>query len=104
MAKADFEMSVSDVLDVPLRGQVLRLKVTRGTPQAAALTKGKRLRVSGPGGEHVVRIVDHSITGGNVTQKRLEKYREFDALIEPADGGSDRLPIDFGYRAEPISD
>jgi hypothetical protein len=104
MSKAGFEMAVSDVVDVPYRGQMLRLKVVSGKANAADLAAGKRLRVRGPAGEHVVRIVDHGITGGKVTQARLDKYGEFDALIKPDDGSSERLPIDFGYRAEPMND
>ena len=98
-------MKVSDVVDVPLRGQVLRLKITGGVPSVGDLAVGRRLRVRSPRGEeHVVRIVDHSITGGQVTQKRMEKVREFDVLIKPDDGSVERLPINFGYTVDTISE
>ena len=98
-------LKVSDVLDVPLRGQVLRLKVVDQVPAIADIAVGRRLRLRGPAGEEqVVRIVDHSITGGNVTQKRLERVREFDVLIEADDGSKQPVPVNFGYTVEPIRD
>ena len=98
-------MKVSDVLDVPLRGQVLRLKVTDTVPRVADIAVGRRLRVRSPQGEeHIVRIIDHSVIGGKVTQARIERVREFDVLIRSDSDGAARVPVDFGYTAEPIAD
>lgn len=100
-----FGMTVSDIMDVPLRGLVLRLKVVSGSAKVAELAIGRKLRLIGPSGEHqVVRILAHPLAGGKVTQKRLDKYGEFDALIGPADAGGTTAPINFGFRAEPVPD
>jgi hypothetical protein len=96
-------MKVSDVVDVPMRGQVLRLKVTGAVPNVAQLAVGRRLRLRSPAGEeHVVRIVDHSVTGGVVTQKRMERVREFDVLIKSDNEEVTHVPVGFGYTVEPI--
>lgn len=98
-------IQVSDVVDVPLRGQVLRLRVTDQVPRLAEVAVGRRLRLRGPQGEEqIVRIVDYSITGGKVTQERLERVRELDVLVEADDNSKQRVPVDFGYTVEPISD
>ena len=48
---------VSDVVPVPLRGYMLRLRVTEGEPAAALVRPGRSLRLVGPdGGQRVVRI------------------------------------------------
>lgn len=98
-------MRVSDVVDVPLRGQVLRLKIQDAVPQISEVAVGRRLRLRSPrGDEHVVRIVDHSITGGAVSQKRIERVRELDVLIRSDEPAVERVPVDFGYTAEPVKD
>src|SRR5687768_198882 len=104
MATELFGMQVSDVVDVPLRGQMLRLKITSGSVSVADLAVGRKLRLTGPNGEQqVVEIIAHPVSGGNVTQKRIDKYREFDALVRPVDNEAGD-PINFGFRAEPVRD
>lgn len=89
-----FTFRVSDVVVVPLRGTMLRLRVADGTPSMADLGVGARLRLRSPAGEErEVRIADHVVTGGRPTQDRLDRARELDVLI--ADGAS----IEIGWLA-----
>jgi hypothetical protein len=82
------EFRVSDSLFVPLRGQLLRLKVAAGTPAASAVAAGRTLTVHAPDGRsRDVTILDHSITGGRLTQARLDRVRELDVVI-PLDQAS----------------
>jgi hypothetical protein len=97
---------VSDVVDVPLRGIVLRLRVVEGTPAFGDFAVGELLEVEGPTGEQRrVRITGHSLTGGRQSQERLDRTRELDVLIEPAGGVADEVPIEIGWMARgPIRD
>jgi len=93
-----FEYRVSDSLVVPLRGQLLRLRLTRGNPQASSVAVGRRLTVAAPDGrEREVQILDHSITGGRVSQARLDKTRELDILLATADADIDGQAIGIGW-------
>jgi hypothetical protein len=95
-----FNFRVSDVVDVPLRGTVLRLRVTDGSPSMADLGVGAQLQLRAPGGaERRVTITGHSVTGGRPTQERLDKVRELDVLIadDEAAGGAD--PVEIGWTA-----
>jgi hypothetical protein len=93
-----FEFRVSDSMVVPLRGQLLRLRVTRGNPQVGAVAVGRRLMVAAPDGrEREVHILDHSMTGGRVTQARLDKTRELDLLLAEGDARIDGEPIGIGW-------
>src|SRR5215510_7362672 len=95
-----FEFRVSDTLVVPLRGRLLRLRVVSGNPQANALAAGKRLRVRAPdGNEREVRILDHSITGGNVSQAGLDRKREVDVIVSNEESEIDGEPIGLGRPA-----
>lgn len=97
MTRAEaFELRVSDVVDVPLRGLLLRLKVVSGQPRTGDIAVGRKLSVRGSSGaQQTVRIVAHSITGGNVSQARLDQVRELDVLVT-SDESTKLLPIDFG--------
>jgi hypothetical protein len=91
---------VSDVVDVPLRGIVLRLRVVTGSPAIADFGVGSLLEVrSADGEQRRVRIVAHSITGGRQTQARLDRTRELDVLIEEEGDGAAALPIEIGWLA-----
>lgn len=97
-----FELRVSDATEIPLRGQLVRLRVTRGSPRIKDLAVGQRLRVRAPDGqERSVRIVDHSITSGKLTQKRLDLTKEVDVIIDLEDAVVDGTPIDIGWTAHP---
>jgi hypothetical protein len=93
-----FQFRVSDVVEVPLRGTVLRLRVMEGTPALGDLAVGEEILLrSTAGEERRVRIADHPVTGGRPSQARLDRTREFDVLIEAA--GTDGDPIEIGWTA-----
>jgi hypothetical protein len=95
-----FEFRVSDSVTVPLRGRLLRLRVLSGSPKASDLAIGKKLRVRAPDGrERVIPILDHSITGGKLTQKRLDTTREVDVIVSADDSTVDGDPIEIGWTA-----
>jgi hypothetical protein len=95
-----FEFRVSDALVVPLRGRLLRLRVISGKPQASALAVGKRLCVRAPdGNEREVRILDHSMTGGRVSQAGLDRKREVDVIVANEESEIDGEPIGIGWTA-----
>ena len=95
-----FEFRVSDSVTVPLRGRLLRLRVLSGTPRAADLAIGKKLRLRAPDGrERIIPILDHSITGGKLTQKRLDSTREVDVIVSGEDSVVDGDPIEIGWTA-----
>ena len=95
-SKADgFLFRVSDVVDVPLRGVLLRLRLVNGAPSMKDLGIGAKLRLRTPAGqEHDVRVAGYAVTGGKPTQERLERARELDVLI---DGMTE--PIEIGWVA-----
>jgi hypothetical protein len=97
---ASFELRVSDAMQVPLRGQLLRLKVTSGQARTEDVAVGKRLKLRSPSGrEREVTIKAHSITGGQLSQAALNKRGELDVVVEPED--DDRDPIGIGWTVRP---
>ena len=99
---ASFELRVSDALEVPLRGQLLRLKVTSGQARREDVAVGKRLRLRSPCGiEREVTIKAHSITGGQLSQAGLNKTGELDVVIEQNAGDARGEPIGIGWTAHP---
>ncbi|MFO7260225.1 MAG: hypothetical protein DIU52_003655 [bacterium] len=89
---------VSDVVPVPLRGYMLRLRVTEGDPTMALLRPGRSLRLIGPdGSERVVLIHGIGATSGRARADRLERLREIDVVVSAADGEAVRI----GWTAEP---
>ena len=110
MGKSDgaggpFSFRVSDSLEVPLRGHMLRLKVREGTPSMKDLAPGRSLRIRAPDGrERTVSIIGHSTTSGKATQERLDRTRELDVIISSADAGAYSDRIGIGWTAEgPVS-
>lgn len=97
-----FQFRVSDVVAVPLRGTMLRLRLVEGSPSLDDLAVGRELVLRGPAGEERrVRIRAHSVTIGKPSQARLDLTGEFDVLIEDAAGGE---PIEIGWLASgPLS-
>ncbi|HSJ26440.1 MAG TPA: hypothetical protein VK929_17305 [Longimicrobiales bacterium] len=93
-----FQFRVSDVVDVPLRGRVLRLRVVDGTPALDDLAVGRDLLLRSPSGEdRRVRITAHSVTAGKPSQERLDRTGEFDVLIDEGSVAGD--PIEIGWMA-----
>ena len=92
--------NVSDALDVPLRGFLLRLRRTEGSGSVRDLGPGSQLRLTAPDGrERTVTVVAMSLTGGRNTQERLEKTGQLDVII-PSDQAYEGGPIDIGWTAE----
>ncbi|MGQ0562860.1 MAG: hypothetical protein ACT443_13420 [Gemmatimonadota bacterium] len=78
-----FEFRVSDSVEVPLRGYLLRLKLLSGDPALGDVAPGRKIRLRAPDGtEGVVTVKDYAITQGTASQKRLDRTRELDVLIE----------------------
>jgi hypothetical protein len=99
-----FAFRVSDVVDVPLRGTLLRLRLVEGTPALGDLAVGRSIVLRSPSGEERrVGITAHSVTGGKPSQARLDRTREFDVII----GGGAAIgdPIEIGWMASgPVQD
>jgi hypothetical protein len=97
---------VSDALEMPHRGFLLRLRVSEGSPQVGSLGVGESFLLIAPDGrERVVRIADHSVTAGRLTQERLDRVREVDVLIDRRDGWIDEDIVEIGWTvAGPVDD
>ena len=101
-SRSAFALRVSDVVHVPLRGTMLRLRVLDGQPSMSDLGIGSRLRLrSTSGAERDVRIVAHAVTGGNPTQERLDRTGELDVVVADETGGE---PVEIGWTASGVQD
>ena len=93
--------NVSDALDVPLRGFLLRLRLLDGTASVKDIQSGARLRLTSPQGlERVVTVAGKSMTGGRNTQARLEKTGQLDVIIPSDEAYAGDEPIGIGWTAE----
>jgi hypothetical protein len=101
-----FQFRVSDSVQVPLRGYLLRLKLLDGTPGLADLSPGRRIRVRAPNGtERVITIKDFSATAGFPSQEKLEKQRELDIVVDAEDAIVEGHEIEIGWIASgPVED
>ncbi|HUF13290.1 MAG TPA: hypothetical protein VMN78_09335 [Longimicrobiales bacterium] len=96
-----FRFNVSDALDVPLRGFLLRLRLVEGSPTAKSIGPGTRLRLVSPDGlERIVTVTAKSVTGGRNTQERLEKTGQLDVIIATAEAYAGDQPVGIGWKAE----
>lgn len=98
--------NVSDALDVPLRGFLLRLRLVEGKASVKDIRPGVRLRVRSPEGhERTVTVKAKSLTGGRNGQARLEKTGQIDVIIPTEEAYEGDRPIGIGWSAEgPIRD
>jgi hypothetical protein len=95
-----FEFRVSDAVEVPLRGYLLRLKLLSGEPAIGDIAPGKRIKLRSPeGDEGVVVIKDYSVTQGAPSQKRMDRTRELDVVIEGRDAVVNGRAVDIGWTA-----
>lgn len=95
-----FRFRVSDVVEVPLRGHLLRLRLVEGSPSVSDLAVGRKLKLVSPAGlEREVTIASHAVTGGRQTQERLDRTREMDVVISGGDAGSGAARVDIGWTA-----
>lgn len=93
-----FRFRVSDVVEVPLRGYLLRLRLLEGSPRVSELGPGRHLLLRAPDGtERGVRVLDYSVVGGKATQARLERTRELDIVISRGDALAGGRPIEIGW-------
>lgn len=97
---ANFQFRVSDSVEVPMRGTLLRLKLIGGDPGIDDVAPGSKLRLRSPEGvERVVTVMDYSVTQGPASQRRLDRTRELDILIEAADAVVDNHAVGIGWTA-----
>lgn len=93
-----FRFRVSDAVEVPLRGTMLRLKRLEGEPPVAALAPGSTLRLRAPDGQtRSVQVKALSMTGGRPTQERLDRYGQADVLIGPEEARGDGRAVEIGW-------
>jgi hypothetical protein len=94
-----YNFRVSDVVDVPLRGTMLRLRLVDGTPSMKDLAVGSTVVLRSPGGdERKVQVVAHARMSGWARQERLDRARELDLIVTPE--GSQpgvQVPADIGW-------
>lgn len=100
-----FRFNVSDVVDVPMRGVLLRLRLLDGDPAVKQLAPGSRLRLHGPDSEsRVVSIRAKSLTGGRNEQDRLDAAGLMDVIVDTDEAYADDAPVRIGWVAEgPVS-
>jgi len=95
-----FQFRVSDAVEIPNRGYLLRLKLINGDPAVGDLTSGKRIRLRAPGGaERVITIKDTATTIGPVSQTRLDRTREYDVVVATPDAVVDGQIVEIGWEA-----
>jgi hypothetical protein len=96
-----FRFRVSDVVQVPLRGYLLRLRLLEGHPSIRDLKRGGLIRLEGPNGaDRTVRIIDYAATGGRQNQERLSTTRELDIVVSEADvRGAEGETVEIGWTA-----
>lgn len=93
-----FRFHVSDVVEVPLRGYLLRLRLLEGSPRISELGPGRFLRLRAPDGtERAVRVQDFAVIGGRATQARMERTRELDVVISREDALAGGRAIGIGW-------
>jgi hypothetical protein len=93
-----FRFRISDAVEVPMRGYLLRLRLLEGSPRISELAPGRRLRLRAPDGtERVVRVQDYAVVGGRATQARLERTRELDIVISREDALAGGRPVTIGW-------
>ena len=93
--------NVSDALDVPLRGFLLRLRRVEGELAVDDIAPGGRLRLTSPEGiTRDVTVRAKSLTGGRNTQERLDKTGQIDVIIGSEEAYADGIPVGIGWSAE----
>lgn len=99
---ADFRFNVSDAYFVPLRGWMLRLKLTDGDFEPSMLKPGSSFTLVAPDGEkRTARVAGWSVTAGTQKKDRVDTYREFDIVIPQEDAVVDGLEVNVGWTAIP---
>jgi hypothetical protein len=101
-----YRFRVSDAMEMPHRGYLLRLRKVDGNPSASDVKVGATLRLAAPDGRsRVITIADHSVTQGKGGQARLDRTGELDIVIGRQDGWIDDAPVGIGWIAVgPVGD
>ncbi len=93
-----YRFRVSDTVDVPLRGVMLRLKLLEGVPALEGLEPGETIRLVSPNGEsRSAKVLALSVTGGRATQEQLERNRQLDVVISPEAAREGGRPVEIGW-------
>ncbi len=93
-----YRFRVSDAVEVPLRGTMLRLKRVEGQPSLGALEPGSTVRLQSPEGDtREVSVRGISVTGGRSTQANLDRYGQLDLIIAPEDAAAGGRPVTIGW-------
>lgn len=99
---ADFRFNVSDAYHVPLRGWMLRLKLTDGDFDPKMLSPGSTFRLIAPDGhERTATVKGLSATAGRQTRARVDTLKEFDIVITGEDAVQEGRPVDLGWTVRP---
>jgi hypothetical protein len=100
----DFQFRVSDFVEIPMRGYLLRLKLVSGDPAIGDIAPGSRIALRAPDGtERVVTVKDYSVTQGVPSQKRLDRTRELDVVIAANDALGNGTPVEIGWTASRVN-
>jgi hypothetical protein len=85
---------------------MLRLRLVSGDPSMKDLAVGRVLRLQSPQGEtRDIPILAHAVTGGNATQKRLDRVGELDVIVDRSAAEANAEPIRIGWTATgPVSE
>ncbi|MGH7449397.1 MAG: hypothetical protein ACREK1_03880 [Longimicrobiales bacterium] len=94
-----YTFRISDVVQVPLRGTVLRLRVLEGTPSMSDVAVGSELQLRSPAGDQrTVTITAYAVTSGRASQARLDRVREVDVVVADPAAAADG-PVEIGWVA-----
>ena len=84
-------------MDAPVRGRVIRLRLSEGRPPTVGELKGARLTARSPGGdEEDLLVLGFAIVGGKPSNGRLSRTGRADLIVELA-GGEGRPGVRAGW-------
>lgn len=88
---------VVDALDHPHGGRILRVRLVGGDPPGVRSLRGRTLRAEGPRGEESsAKVLGYSLTGGKVSNRRLERKGRLDLHVEE----EGHAPISLRWRLQ----
>lgn len=78
---------VIDAMDLPHRGQLLRLRLAEGAAPPVRELKGSRLLARSPDGqEQRLRVLEFAAIGGRPSDRRLARTGRIDLVVDSEDG------------------
>jgi len=88
---------VIDSMDAPVRGRVIRLRLSEGRPPTVGELKGARLTARSPGGEEeTLLVLGFAIVGGKPSNGRLSRTGRAD-LVVTLEGNQERPTVRTGW-------